>query len=62
MRNGEKGGFWMENRCDFCEHENGSHYCLHCSLGNPCLGCVDYDLERHLCLSNGACGSSKQDE
>lgn len=43
--------------CDRCEEEN----CKHCSLGNPCLGCTDYDEDNDKCLSNGGCGK-EQDE
>lgn len=40
--------------CDFCEVNN----CQHCSLGNPCLGCDDYDEENDTCKSYGGCKSS----
>lgn len=42
------------SQCDICE-EMGVNDCKHCSLGNPCLGCVDYDEENDTCKSNGGC-------
>lgn len=47
--------------CDWCEHAQGSDWCLSCRLGNPCLGCEDYDTERDICLSNGGCGRLKEE-
>ena len=35
--------------------ETGQEDCIHCSMGNPCLGCPDYDEERDSCRSDGAC-------
>ena len=36
--------------CEFCEED-----CKYCYLGNPCLGCTDYDEEKDICKSNGGC-------
>ena len=33
---------WKMNQCDICE-EMGCKDCMNCYLGNPCLGCEDYD-------------------
>ena len=41
--------------CELCE-EYGDHDCKHCSLGNPCIGCADYDMWNDTCTSKGACG------
>jgi len=38
--------------CDICEE--GS--CKDCILGNPCLGCPDYDRTKDDCKSKGGCG------
>ena len=38
--------------CAECDERD----CIHCSLGNPCIGCSDYDEAHDLCKSNGACG------
>lgn len=43
------------NLCDLCE-EYGDHDCKHCNLGNPCIGCSDYDMLNDTCTSEGACG------
>lgn len=43
------------NPCELCE-EYGDHDCKHCTLGNPCIGCVDYDMRNDACTSEGACG------
>ena len=40
------------NICEFCMEEERD--CKMCTLGNPCLGCEDYDIENG-CKSNGAC-------
>ena len=40
--------------CDRCE-EYGACDCQHCDLGNPCIGCTDYDEASDTCRSNGAC-------
>lgn len=37
--------------CEYCTFD-----CRYCPLGNPCLGCADYDPETDTCTSNGACG------
>lgn len=41
--------------CDYCQ-EVGECDCHHCYLGNPCIGCEDYDQEKDACKSNGGCG------
>ncbi len=41
----------ISNICDYCEERD----CKFCSFGNPCLGCNDYDIEKDICKSNGAC-------
>ena len=43
--------------CELCK-EYGDHDCKRCNLGNPCIGCADYDMWNDICKSNGACGSS----
>lgn len=44
--------------CEICVENE----CLLCELGNPCLGCGDYDKENNKCLSNGGCaGTDKSD-
>ena len=40
------------NPCELCE----DHNCKHCNLGNPCIGCDDYDMLNDTCTSEGACG------
>ena len=49
------------NQCDICE-EMGLKDCKHCSLGNPCLGCSDYDAQKDICKSNGGCGGDANDK
>ena len=44
------------NQCDICE-EMGLKDCLHCYLGNPCIGCTEYDEKNDICKSNGGCGT-----
>lgn len=44
------------NACEYCQEYNDKPDCKRCTLGNPCLGCLDYDLENDKCLSNGECG------
>lgn len=44
--------------CDYCEERD----CLDCTLGNPCLGCDDYDRKNDRCTSNGACGRDEAEE
>lgn len=39
--------------CDFCMSDECD--CIMCQLGNPCLGCEDYDQINHVCKSNGGC-------
>lgn len=46
--------------CDFCEDEERD--CRMCPLGNPCLGCEDYDSRSGICKSNGGCGADRQKE
>ena len=43
------------NPCELCE-EYGIHDCKRCNLGNPCIGCTDYDMRTETCTSEGACG------
>lgn len=43
--------------CEFCDDIS---HCRDCSLGNPCLGCEDYDAEDDACYSDGGCG--REDE
>lgn len=38
--------------CEICEDAD----CMHCSLGNPCLGCEGYDGDGG-CTSNGGCSA-----
>lgn len=45
----------MNNICELCK-EYGDCGCKRCNLGNPCIGCADYDETHDLCKSNGACG------
>lgn len=47
-------------QCEECQ-EIGECDCKHCSLGNPCLGCKDYDAENEICKSDGGCGEMKSD-
>lgn len=47
-------------QCDVCEEVHGINTpCDTCSLGNPCLGCKDY--QNNECISNGGCASSDND-
>lgn len=48
-------------QCDICM-EMGCDDCMNCYLGNPCLGCKDYDKEKEECASNGACGERKEEQ
>ena len=45
------------NQCDICR-EMGTDDCKSCHLGNPCLGCTDYDEVKDCCTSNGACNEA----
>lgn len=45
--------------CDVCR-ETGQDDCIRCSMGNPCLGCSDYDEEKDECRSDGACGEGEK--
>lgn len=38
----------------------GDDDCKMCPLGNPCLGCEDYDQINHVCKSNGGCTPEKR--
>lgn len=55
---------WLikERVMDICETcaEMGIENCKYCSLGNPCLGCEDYDIENDTCKSNGGCGGDAE--
>lgn len=31
--------------CDVCR-ETGQEDCIHCSMGDPCLGCHNYDEKK----------------
>lgn len=42
-------------QCEICE-EIGCNDCQNCYLGNPCIGCDDYDRETNTCKSKGGCG------
>ena len=42
------------NICEICKEYHGND-CKYCQLGNPCLGCADYDIENDTCKSEGAC-------
>lgn len=46
------------NQCEICE-EMGCKDCMRCSLGNPCLGCKDYDERTDTCRSNGGCADNQ---
>lgn len=41
--------------CYFCEDGD----CARCALGNPCIGCADYDGVGG-CKSNGGCGGTNE--
>jgi len=43
--------------CDYCLDEERD--CIMCQLGNPCLGCEDYDQINDVCKSNGGCASKR---
>ena len=43
--------------CDYCTDD-----CKLCPEGNPCLCCVDYDIENDTCSSYGGCGQDKTRE
>ena len=38
----------------------GDANCMMCPLGNPCLGCEDYDQINHVCKSNGGCAPERK--
>lgn len=42
------------NQCETCECDRKD--CINCWLGNPCIGCTDYDPWNDKCESEGACG------
>ena len=48
-------GVNMMEPCDICQYA-GVDNCKYCNLGNPCLGCEDYDVENDTCKSKGGCG------
>lgn len=48
------------NQCDICE-EMGCKNCISCYLGNPCLGCEDYDKRSGTCKSNGGCAERREE-
>lgn len=45
--------------CEICE-EVGERDCYHCDLGNPCIGCTDYDEKNDICKSDGGCGKTME--
>ena len=45
--------------CDICE-EMGTKDCRRCYLGNPCLGCPDYNFDGDICTSDGACAQREE--
>ena len=47
--------------CERCE-DMGCVDCMHCTWGNPCLGCSDYDEKANACTSNGGCGDMNKKE
>lgn len=46
-------------QCEIC-HETGDYNCGYCDLGNPCLGCDDYDIENDECKSDGGCADDSE--
>ena len=49
--------------CEHCKWYNcGEIDCMSCPLGNPCLGCDDYDALTRGCKSNGGCGANMKGE
>ena len=36
------------NICEICKEYRGND-CKCCQLGNPCLGCADYDIDNDMC-------------
>jgi len=44
--------------CDFCISDECD--CIMCKLGNPCLGCEDYDQINDVCKSNGGCAPERR--
>lgn len=53
------------NPCEiFYGHEavDCPYSCRYCALGNPCIGCDDYDIENDTCTSEGACGAKMDEE
>ena len=48
---------WIKNSCEICKEYRGND-CKYCQLGNPCLGCADYDIENDTCKSEGACADA----
>lgn len=48
--------------CEICADMDTGKQCEDCELANPCIGCSDYNREKHFCTSNGACGESEADQ
>lgn len=48
------------NQCEICA-EMGCDDCANCYLGNPCIGCADYDRVNNTCMSNGGCAEGSED-
>jgi hypothetical protein len=46
------------NICVFCMSDERD--CIMCPLGNPCLGCEDYDQINDVCKSNGGCAPERK--
>ena len=49
-------------QCEICEEVMGWTDCMHCYLGNPCIGCDDYDEEYDTCMSLGGCGERSEND
>ena len=47
---------------DICEYICEEHNCMNCYLGNPCIGCADYDEDTDTCKSDGGCGKDRADD
>ena len=47
--------------CERCE-DMGCVNCIHCTWGNPCLGCLDYDEQANQCKSNGGCSEEGREK
>lgn len=44
--------------CDYCPEPT----CEDCPYVNPCYGCEDYNPLARVCLSDGGCGKTEQEE